>query len=293
MELIKLTGIGFILGITAIIPGFSVATMAVVFSVYDRLINVIVPDLKKIFEAWMFWLPLVIGGIAGIFFFSKVFSLLMENHSTPAYWFFIGVITGSIPLIYSKVCPQAYVCAKTNINSETSQDKKDALPSLPSVICFVIAIAVMIVFAFVKPEEGTVVYTELTLHVFGMLAAAGALAAIAMIIPGISGAFMLLVIGFYRTVLLAVSELNVPLIIPVVLGALAGLLLSAAFVRFLLAKVPRETYGAVLGLVVGSIFVLYREAEGIGEGIGIVISAVCFIVGLVLSFLMSRRNIVK
>jgi len=279
MEQIKLTAIGFVLGVTAVIPGFSVATMAVVFNVYDRLINIIVPNVKKILAAWLFWLPLVIGGAAGIFFFSKVFSLLMEEHSVPTYWFFIGVIAGSIPLIYKKTCLEA------------AANKKFALPSLPSIICFILAITIMIFMAVIKPEEGTVLYTELTLPVFGMLTAAGALAAIAMIVPGISGAFMLLVIGFYRTVLQSVSDLNIPLVIPVVLGAVVGLLLSAAFVRFLLSKVPRETYGAVLGLVAGSIFVLYPN--GFGEGIGVVISIACLLAGFTLSFLMSRRKTVE
>ncbi|MCL2442633.1 MAG: DUF368 domain-containing protein [Treponema sp.] len=274
MELVKLTLIGFVLGITAIIPGFSVATMAVVFNVYDRLINVIVPNVKKILVAWLFWLPLIIGGIAGLFFFSKVFSLLMEKHDVPAYWFFIGVITGSIPLVYSRV-----------------KKPSSVLPSFPSIICFIIAIAVMVFMAIIKPEEGTVVYTELSPQVFGMLALAGALAAIAMIVPGISGAFMLLVIGYYRTVLQSVSDLNIALIIPVVLGAIAGLLLGAAFVRFLLSKAPRETYGAVLGLVIGSIFVLYPG--GFGEGKGIIISVICLLVGFVASFIMGRKTVNK
>ena len=104
LELIKLIAIGFVLGIVAIIPGFSVATMAVVFNVYDRLINVIVPNFKKILGAWSFWLPLGVGALTGIFSSSKALSALFENYYVPAYWFFIGVITGSIPLVYSRVC---------------------------------------------------------------------------------------------------------------------------------------------------------------------------------------------
>jgi len=269
MDIFKLILIGFVLGITAIIPGFSVATMAVVFNVYDRLINIIVPNVKKIFAAWKFWLPLIIGGIAGLLFFSKVFTLLFNRFNVPTFWFFIGIITGSIPLIYTRV-----------------RKPSSILPSLASVICFIIAVIFMIIMAFIKPEEGSVIYTELTLPVFGMLALAGALAAIAMIIPGISGAFMLLVTGFYRTILQSVSDLNIPMILPVVLGAIAGLLISAAFVRFLLQKVPNETYGAVLGLVAGSIFVLYPGS--FGEGIGIVISILCLFAGFTVSFLMSR-----
>ena len=146
----------------------------------------------------------------------------------------------------------------------------------------------MIFMAIIKPEEGAAVYTEPTPWVLGLLALAGFLGAIAMIIPGISGAFVLLVIGLYRTVIQAVSDFNIPLIIPVILGAIAGLLIGAAFVRFLLVKVPKQTYGAVLGLVAGSIIVLYPGS--IGEGAGIIISAACLIVGLSLSFLLGKKK---
>ena len=266
MELIKLTAIGFVLGITAVIPGFSVATMAVVFNVYDRLINVIVPNVKKILAAWLFWLPMVIGGVAGIIFSSKVFTILFENYYIPTYWFFIGVIAGSIPLIYSRV-----------------RNEHSSLPSLSSVICCVLAVGVMVFMAIIKPEEGAAVYTEPALSLIGFLFLAGALAATAMIIPGISGSFLLLVIGLYPTVLRSVSDLNFPLMLPVITGAGIGLLLSAAFVRFLLKKAPRETYGAVLGLVAGSILVLFPG--GFGEGAGIVISVLCLSCGFALSFI--------
>jgi len=272
MELIKLTAIGFVLGITSVIPGFSVATMAVVFNVYDRLINVIVPNVKKVFAAWMFWLPLIIGGFAGILFSSKVFTVLFENYYISTYWFFIGVIIGSIPLIYSRV-----------------REPSSLFPSVPSVICCILAIGIMLCVAILKPQEGTAVYTEPTLLLFVFLFLAGILGATAMIIPGISGAFVLLVIGMYRTVLQAVSDFNIILIIPVVLGAVVGLLISAAFVRFLLIKAPRKTYGAVLGLVTGSVFVLYPG--GFGEGIGILISVSCLFIGFMFSFILGRKKI--
>jgi len=274
VELIKLALIGFVLGITTVIPGISVATMAVAFNIYDRLINVIVPNIKKIIAAWMFWLPLVIGGVAGVVFASKAFVLLFNNYPIPTYWFFIGVIAGSIPLVYSR------------IRKESSR-----LPWLSSAICAVLALAVMAVIAVLKPEEGTTVYTELTLPIFGLLALGGALGAIAMIIPGISGAFLLLIIGLYRTVLQAVSSLNIMLLIPLVLGACIGLLIGAAFVRFLLSKVPKETNGAVLGLVAGSIFILYPG--GFGEGFGIAVSILCLLVGFALSFFMGKRKTIN
>jgi putative membrane protein len=272
MELIKITFIGLILGMITVIPGLSVGTMAVVLNIYDRLIGIITPNIKKIFAAWKFWLPLVIGGAVGLFLFSKVVTILYEKFPLPTIWFFIGVIAGSIPIVYNRV-----------------RRDDSPLPSLPSIICAVIALAVMILTAVFRPEEGTAVYTGLTPPIFGMLALGGVLAAIAMIIPGISGAFLLLVAGMYRTVLQAVSELNIPLLIPFIIGAGAGLLIGAALVRFLLSKAPKETYGAVLGLVAGSVIVLF-PAGGFGEGVIVFFSILSFLAGGAISFLMGKQK---
>ena len=271
MELIKLIIIGLVLGITTVVPGVSAGTLAVVFNIYDRLIQVITPNIKKIIAAWKFLLPLVIGGIAGIFLFSRMITILFTNHPVPTYWFFIGIIAGSIPLIYRKV-----------------QQPGSAMPSPPAILCCVIALALMVAMAIVRPAEEALPHTALTPTVFGMLAAGGALAAVAMIIPGTSGSFLLLVIGLYRTVVQAVSELNIPLIMPLALGTVAGLLVGAALVRYLLAKAPRETYGAVLGLVAGSLIVLFPG--GWGSGATILFSLLSMFTGSALSFIFGRQK---
>jgi len=271
MEYIKLIVIGLVLGITTIIPGVSTGTMAVVFNVYERLVNIITPNIKKILSAWKFWFPLALGVVFGVIFFSKVISFLLAEYPLPCYWFFIGIISGSVPLIYRKV-----------------RQSNSALPSFPQIICAVLGFAVMVVMALLKPAETAAVYADLTLPVFMILAAAGALAAVAMILPGISGSFLLLVIGLYRTIIQAVSDLNIPLLIPVVLGICAGLFIGAALVRFLLAKAFRETYGAVLGLVAGSVLVLYPG--GLGNGIGIVISIVSMLIGFAISYITGREK---
>jgi Predicted membrane protein len=271
MEILKLLSIGLALGILVVIPGLSTGTMAVVFNVYDRLIGIITPNIKKIISEWKFWLPLVIGGVVGLAFISKVVTVLYDKYPFPITWFFIGVIAGSLPLLYGRMKLPA---------------KK--LPAPAPAICAVIALVVMIVMAIFSPNEAVTVYTQITPRLFALLVLAGVFSAIAMIIPGISGAFLLLVIGLYRTVIQSVSELNIPLLIPFALGIIAGLLAGAALVRFLLSKAPTETYGAVLGLVAGSIVVLFPG--GLGEGNIIIYSAVSFLAGAVISFLLSRQK---
>jgi putative membrane protein len=271
LELVKLVFVGVVLGITTVIPGVSTGTIAVVFSVYDRLIEIITPNIKKIMAAWKFWLPLVVGGLMGIFLFSKIAALLFENHPVPTYWFFIGIIVGSIPLIYQRV-----------------RKPDSGLPSVPAVISGILALALIVVMSVLKPSEDASLYTVLTPLVFAKLAAGGALAAVAMIIPGISGSFLLLVAGLYRTIVQAVSDLNVLLIIPVAVGAIIGVLAGAAFVRSLLAKVPRETYGTALGLITGYLLVLYPG--GLGEGVTIIFSIISGLVGFAISFILGKQK---
>ena len=270
MEITKLVGVGLILGIANVIPGVSGGTIAVVFNVYDRLIGVITPNIKKIFAAWKFWLPLAIGIGAGIIFFSKVITFLFTAHPIPTNWFFIGIILGSLPMLYRRV-----------------KTPDSAWPPLSGILCGLIALALMIAMKILKPQEDAVLYTALTPPIFGILFAAGALAAIAMIIPGISGSFLLLVTGMYRTIIQAVSDLNALILIPVALGVGCGLLAGAALVRLFMSKAPRQTYGAILGLVAGSVIVLYPG--GLGSGGTLIFSLASLIAGGALSFIASEK----
>jgi len=147
MEILKLLSIGLALGILVVIPGLSTGTMAVVFNVYDRLIGIITPNIKKIIGEWKFWLPLVIGGVVGLAFISKVVTVLYDKYPFPITWFFIGVIAGSLPLLYGRMKLPA---------------KK--LPAPAPAICAVLALAVMIVMAIFSPNEVVTVYTQITPH---------------------------------------------------------------------------------------------------------------------------------
>jgi len=274
MELIKLASIGLVLGVTTVVPGVSAGTLAVVFNIYGRLIQVVTPNVKKIFAARMFLLPLVAGGLAGIFLFSRMVTILFTNYPIPTYWFFIGIIAGSIPMVYRRL--------------RQSDGTGTAPPPLSAIICAALAFSLMALMAVTRPAENMAVHTVLTPPLFAALTAGGALAAVAMIIPGTSGSFLLLVLGLYRTAVQAVSDLNVLIIMPFALGTVGGLFAGAALVRYLLKRAPRQTYGAVLGLVAGSLLVLYPG--GLGNGAAIVFSIASALTGGAISFAFGRKN---
>ncbi len=292
IESIKLFFIGIILGVGNVIPGVSGGTIAVVFNIYDRLINVISLNIKKIISEWKFLLPLGLGMVAGIIGFSKVITFLFENYPMQTNLFFVGIIAGSIPLIYRKI--------KSSMQEISEKNKK---PYLSTIICFVISLAIMIAMTVFKDiSTSTIIYTELTMPLFFILMASGFLGAIAMIIPGISGSFLLLAIGTYATVIGSVSDFNIPLMIPTAFGILIGLLFGAYLVRLLMEKTPSQTYGAIFGLVIGSIFTVFPLGmiitccngligETFATSLGaLVVGLICCTVGFFVSYLSSKNS---
>ncbi len=272
IEVIKLICIGMILGVSNVIPGVSGGTMAVVFGVYDRLISVITLDVKKILTMWKFWTPLGVGVGIGVIAFSSLLVSLLALFPIETNWFFIGLIAGSLPLIIKKIQNS---CAD---NVQT--------PPLSVVAAMLIALACMIVMDTLQDLSfSQTVQTSISIPLIMMLFCSAVLAALAMIIPGISGSFLLLVVGTYTTILTAVSTFNIPLLIPFALGLPVGLLGGAKIVRVLLQKAPAQTYGAILGLIAGSIVIIF---PGIAFDIQLLLSFICLGIGYSLAFFSSR-----
>lgn len=278
-QIVKLVLKGIVLGIANVIPGVSGGTMAVVFNVYDKIIELITPDVRKILAAWKFWLPLGIGMAAGILAFSKIITELLSRFPIPTTYFFIGLIIGSIPLIIRKL---------------TSSGKKK--PDLLLVLSFLFGLALVLSMIILgsgdvdgakEASKAAAIDSEQTMTAgkAALIFISGAAAAVAMIIPGISGSFLLLALGMYGTVMAAISRLDVIFLIPFALGVLVGLVFGAALVRFLMKKAPAHTYAAILGLVAGSVVLIY---PGFAPFPVILVSAATLVAGFAAAYFSSR-----
>lgn len=295
METIKLFAIGIILGVANVIPGVSGGTMAVVFGIYNRLIDLISLNLKKIIANWKFILPLGIGMVTGILLFSKIITYLFNNFPIQTNWFFIGIILGSIPMIFThwlnakKQTPLPEQTEQLHQEEQATQTKQSKKIPVSSIICCVISLAVMIFMTLnkiEKPQAAEITgfsWNSAIIMFFGL-----AIAAIAMIIPGISGSFIMLALGIYSTVIGAIDSFNIYLLIPGALGAIAGLLCGAKLVRILMSKIPSQTYGIIFGLILGSVFVIFPTA-GYSPLI-VLTSIVCAAAGFLVSFLFSKTE---
>ncbi|OJF76231.1 MAG: hypothetical protein BKP49_08815 [Treponema sp. CETP13] len=302
MEFIKLIAIGILLGISNVIPGVSGGTLAVVFGVYDRIIELITINIKKIFSRWKFIVPLLVGLIIGIFAFTNIITTLLQNYRIPTNWFFMGLIAGSIPFIWKKIRNSK----KSNISENLTQKQQNNVlveddledlkqdffenstaPIVSTAVSFFVALIIMLIMLFFNPVQNSSPQTVFSLILCIKLLIAGSLAAIAMIIPGISGSFLLLAIGMYSTVITAVANLNIILLIFLTIGIILGLLGGAKLIRFIMSKFYSQTYGAIMGLVIGSITIIF---PGIASGIEFAVSILVFIAGFILAYFSCKKE---
>ena len=278
MKILKLILAGIVIGVANVIPGVSGGTMAVVFGIYDELIGIISFNIKKLLSKWKFWLPLAVGMGIGIIAFSKLVTFLFENFPVQTQYFFAGIVLGSIPLILKRT-KLGFV--------------KENLGNWIAALC---GFVIMILMVFIN-TDGMVstIQTELSLGLGIKLLIGGALAAFAMIIPGISGSFLMVILGVYSTIIAAISDFNLPIICVMAVGVIIGIFAGAKGVQVLLDKIPFQTYGAIFGLVIGSVFAVLPMGETVdffknGNILGFVVSLVCAAAGFALAFFSGREE---
>lgn len=274
MNFIKNTIYGLIIGLANIIPGVSGGTMAVVLNVYDRLISSISNLKKSIKKNGCFLLAILLGAAIAILLFSKGITYLLNDHYMITNFFFIGIIIGSIPMIYNRA----------------TEDSFKPLHIIPCLI----TLAIMLVTVYFAPSTSSgVIITSLSVPTFLKLFFISALAAVCMIIPGISGSFVMLLFGVYETVTTAISDMNILVLIPIGFGALMGIILGSKVIEITLKRFPQATYFAILGFVFGSIPAIWDKIHSetaFKGGITLVMAIVVLILGALISYLFSNER---
>lgn len=236
---------GGLIGVANIIPGVSGGTMAVVLGIYEQLIEALgefFTNASRRKAYLMFLLKIGIGAVLAVVALSWVMDYLLTYYKAYTYLFFVGLIAGSIPTIY-----------------RSHHDMKfDGIAGM----AFAFGAVLILLFEFSGVQKPEVVVesvstVQLPLHQMGALFVGGILAGGSMIVPGISGSFMLVLLGQYETVIRAVKTMNVGIIGILGAGVVLGILIFARLMDVFLKKWPRETFYFILGLVVASLIAIF------------------------------------
>ncbi len=244
---------GMAMGAANVIPGVSGGTIALITGIFERLIDAIKSfDLKAInlllkrkfkefaqhIDLW-FLVSVFLGVGVAIVSLARLFKFLFENYPVYIWAFFFGLVLASVYFVGKSV--QKW--------------------SLSSIISFIIGSAVAIAISVLTPasENSSLIY----------LFICGIVAICSMIIPGLSGSFVLILMGNYQLVMInAVSEFNMKVLLPVAAGAGLGLIGFSHFLSWLLKKYHNQTIAMLTGFVLGSLGILWPWKKTITQTFG-------------------------
>ena len=229
---------GILIGTCMILPGVSGSVIAIMLGVYEEVIFLLnskqnnLIKIKKIF-------PLASGIIIGIFIFGKILLLFYNKYTFYMMYTFIGLILGSIPILIKEIEEKS---KKINYKYLT----------------FSLLLS-SIIFIFPKLFNINLVSNTnpVKLLIGGFLYIAGK------IIPGISSSFFLMILGLYDYILtLITNPLTITLkefisLFPFLVGALLGIYIFIKLINYLLTNYFTETYSAIIGFIIGSVFAIF------------------------------------
>ncbi|HFN8230370.1 TPA: DUF368 domain-containing protein [Staphylococcus aureus] len=266
---------GFAMGTSDLVPGVSGGTIALLLGIYNQFIASISGIFSRRFwPSFTFLIPIIIGMLLAMGSLSNLFNYLLSQHHIPTMFFFGGLIIGIVPYLL-KIS-----------NYKTSFTTKHYM-------MVIAGIAILIVITLMNngdkhAGETLTLSTSLIIKYF----IAGMCASSAMLLPGISGSFMLLVFGVYGTVMLAISEVvklnfaGLPILLAVGFGVLAGFIISSKIIQYFLTHHKLMTFALIIGFVVGSLFAVF---PGLPTNIVMwFVSLVVFVIGFIVSLTLGR-----
>ena len=254
---------GALVGIGAIVPGFSGGVLAVVFGIYEPLIRFLGNIRDKFMENFRYFLPVGIGGIIGVVAFSAVVEYAFANYAAQFTWLFIGFIAGTFPSLI-----------KTS--------GKEGRKSWHWVLLAVMAFATFYYMHWMENVQNVTLVPNI-----GTWLLSGILMGLGLVVPGMSPSNFLIYLGLYQAMASGIRQLDFGVILPIVAGVVLCILVFAKMVSWLFRKAHAVMYHLILGIVVGSTAAIIPQGV---RGWTIAVSALLFVFGALSSYLLSKLD---
>lgn len=278
MKDIKLFIQGFIVGIGKIIPGVSGAMFAMMFGIYEKALDIISNLRTKLMKNLKYMLILAISIGLAIIFGSSIIKKCLENYYLSTMLLFIGMMVGGIKPLMRNV--------------------KGRKLDTRSLVSAIIVVTILFLISLIDGVEKTEVL-EKTPLVFIILIFAGFLDAFATVVPGICGTALLMILGYYNTVIGALSDLfnfsnlgtNLFILIPFGIGLFSGVFLISKLINYLFKNYKTETYYSIIGFALMSIVLLILEVlEKTYVMNEIIIALVLFVIGYLIVYFIEKEK---
>lgn len=231
---------GAAIGIAMIVPGVSGGTLAVLLKIYDKLISAFSNIFKDFKNSVLTLLPILLGVVVAFAAAYYPLKLALKNAPFPTVMLFAGLMVGSCPKI-----------VKDGI--------KNGFKKI-DIVSVIIPLALVIGICFIPNLGAADLSKNMPVYGYFLLLLIGAVASCALVVPGISGSLLLLILGYYNSIMVDTigglkTDFGHSLIVlaTFAVGLIIGFFSIAKLMKILLNKFPRATNWAIIGFVIGSI----------------------------------------
>lgn len=242
---------GAAVGVGFVLPGVSGGVIAISMGLYERMLSAIKQMLtfswSKIKESFLFLLPIGIGGAVGVLLTSNVLKIVIEQHEAEVLALFCGFVLGSIPTLFEE--------------TRGGRQKDGHCPIRVKDVLLVVGGFLFAVLFGLLDTSATAEAAAVAGHrlppLLGLFA--GAVLSIGVVIPGLSSSFLLVYLGLYRAILVAIAELYIPTLFFAAVGFGLAALLLVLLMHRLLERHHTASYFAIIGVAVGSMMLILPQ----------------------------------
>ena len=261
----------YLLAVALFFLGISSGVLCVIFGIYEKLVNSVLNLFQDFKKNFVFLLPIGLGGITGVFLVGKILNFLFASYPMPTSFCFIGLICGSLPILFKQ-----------------ANHKKGF--RLYYSIFLLIAFGIGLLSIRLENVLPSLIQVDSNNISFFYFVLAGFAMSIGIVVPGVSSTIILMCLGVYSHYLNAVATANLTILFPIGIGVLIGSILFLKMIQYMLSKYYSQTFYAIIGFVLGSIFVLYPGIEFTSQGIwSIVLFVISFCIGLAFEKIETRN----
>lgn len=258
---------GILIGMAMIAPGLSGCVLAVILGIYDKMIESLKFLFKDFKKNFIFLFVLSLGVMIGAIFFSRTLIYFYTNYEVFTKFLFIGLIIGGIPYLYKDIL---------------KKNKK------LNIYLVIITIIFSLILYYLSKNSLTFIInnnkTKFWMFFSGFIYSVGK------VVPGISGSFLLILLGLYEYMLsifanpFIITIKDIIYLSPFILGFIMGVILFVNIINYLLEKKFGTTYSIIIGFVIGSLPAIIPNINNIFE----TLEGIIFII---IGFLLSNKLI--
>ena len=266
---------GALVGIGFILPGLSGGVLAVIFGLYDRIINFLANITENFIKNVIYFIPVAIGAIIGIVIFAAIVERAFGIYAAQFVCLFVGFVAGTFPSLYK-------TAGKEGRNSSD---------------IWILVITTVAIFTLMM--VGGQQLTEVTPNIMVWLGS-GLLMGLGLIVPGMSPSNFLIYFGLYDKMATGIKDFDFAVILPLIIGFVICVLLFSKIAAWMFKKHYSGMYHFILGMVVGSSLAIFPTvvfpaftaeglaAAGLSFGESLLFAIALFIVGAIASYLFSK-----